>query len=153
MPSQFHLSLVARRNIESPLPITDPGGYLRLVFHSGSARSTHGRLSHISLDAAALYRNLSAAAAREWRPEPEKPEKKLKNNHYNGDACSSTLRLMLGCILQTGLSIVLRIPGPYGNRVTFGVGVGGDKKLCELIAECTRVAYATCLNPWEVEES
>jgi hypothetical protein len=85
------------------------------------------------------------------KPSQQNLRKRLKNNHYKGDAYSSTLRLTLGCILEKELSITLRIPGPFSRRMTFGSD--GERKLSEWMGEHTRIACVACQNPWDVEEA
>lgn len=72
--------------------------------------------------------------------------KRLKY-HYGGNAEGSTLRMTLGCLLESELDIQLRRVGS-GRRLTFHAG---EQRLTAWMAEHTRVAWITHPEPWVAE--
>ena len=68
-------------------------------------------------------------------------------SHYAGTADGSTLRLTLGCLLESQLGIRLR--KTKAGRFTFHEG---EAALSEWMAENAFVAWLATPSPWEVEE-
>lgn len=69
-------------------------------------------------------------------------------NHFRGNAAGSTLRLTLGCLLETELSLRLRRVGT-GDRCTFGEG---EQVLSDWMAANALVTWLPVAEPWRLEE-
>ena len=69
--------------------------------------------------------------------------------HMAGNAEASTLRLTLGCLLNTTLGIELRRVGS-GKRLTFG---DGEKALSDWMGSNAFVCWSVTDRPWEAESS
>jgi hypothetical protein len=67
--------------------------------------------------------------------------------HFRGNACGSTLRLTLGCLLAARLGIALRRVGS-GARYTFA---DGEARLSDWMQENAFVCYLTHPMPWLLE--
>ncbi|HEX8820937.1 MAG TPA: hypothetical protein VF794_13500, partial [Archangium sp.] len=71
--------------------------------------------------------------------------------HFTGNACGSTLRLSLGCLLASKLGIELRRVGSSGTRLTFDLNAG-EQKLSAWMVEHARVVFIEHPRPRELEE-
>ena len=69
-------------------------------------------------------------------------------NHYRGNAAGSTLRLTLGCLLETELGLRLRRVGG-GDRCTFGEG---EQQLSGWMEANALVTWLPSVEPWRLEE-
>jgi hypothetical protein len=68
-------------------------------------------------------------------------------NHFRGNAAGSTLRLTLGCLLETELGLRLRRVG-RGDRCTFGEG---EQKLSSWMEKNALVTWLPVADPWRLE--
>lgn len=68
--------------------------------------------------------------------------------HYRGNAAGSTLRLTLGCLLETSLGIQLQAVGSR-NRLTFA---GGEDALSRWMSTHARVTWLADPEPWVIED-
>jgi hypothetical protein len=75
--------------------------------------------------------------------------KRLRRNHYLGNASGSTLRLTLGCLLSEQLGIKLRRVGS-GGRYTFTNP--GEQVLDAWMRQHAFVTWVETNAPWELED-
>lgn len=68
--------------------------------------------------------------------------------HYRGNAEGSTLRLTLGCLLESKIGSVLRRVGS-GTRMTFGPA---EERLTEWMAKHAMVGWIEIAEPWLLED-
>ena len=96
-----------------------------------------------------LYVGISPSSApkKGTTARPQTVARRLKQ-HYGGNASSSTLRLTLGCLLKQEIGAKLRLTGSSA-RLTFGEA--GEHRLSEWMGKHTRIAWAPCDAPWDVE--
>lgn len=69
--------------------------------------------------------------------------------HMQGNAEGSTLRLSLGCLLASHLSLELQRVGS-GTRMTFS---DGEARLSDWLADNARVTWLACPEPWKIEKA
>ncbi|MFY0526963.1 GIY-YIG nuclease family protein [Archangium gephyra] len=68
------------------------------------------------------------------------------STHFTGNACGSTLRLSLGCLLSSELDIQLRRASGSGKRLTFALDEG-ERKLSSWMATHARVVFVEAEQP------
>jgi hypothetical protein len=98
-------------------------------------------------DLTLLYVGIAPSEPKNGKAPSEKTLFDRVRFHYGGNAEGSTLRLSLGCLLSTRLSIELRRVGD-GKRFTFAEG---EQRLSEWMAENAFVVWMECAEPWNVE--
>lgn len=90
-----------------------------------------------------LYVGISPASSKS----KQNLRKRLRQ-HYRGNACGSTLRKTLGCLLQEELRLECRRVTTAPARFTSE----GEARLSQWMADHARVVWMTSLEPWIVEE-
>lgn len=76
---------------------------------------------------------------------------RIINQHFNGDAESSTLRFSLGCLLASRLGIELRFHGSSKRFAVSGT-LRGEERLSDWMSRNAFISFATVEKPWEIED-
>ncbi|PYE14050.1 hypothetical protein DFR67_114149 [Williamsia limnetica] len=81
-------------------------------------------------------------------PSKQNIQRRIRANHFGGNAAGSTLRLTLGCLLADELGTELRRVGS-GKRMTFHTG---ETVLTEWMKQNALVSWVVHPEPWELED-
>lgn len=132
----------------SPVPF-EPGLYAWYFAEPPLGPDTKGCRLH---DAKSLmYVGISPKAPpTNGRPPSRQRLRQRIRYHYRGNACGSTLRLTLGCLLSEQLGLELLRVGS-GTRLTFGAV--GEQRLSDWMGENAFVHWVVDDRPWEVESA